>query len=280
VIVPSSVIEDVWVLSSTQAAPGHGVLPVNAFLLREDPPILIDTGLAAERDGFLDVLWSLVRPSELAMVFVTHEDADHAGNLGAVLDAAPQARLVTNYVTLSKLLERTTAPLERVQVVNPGSRLPDTPRPVTVLRPPVYDAPGTVGLYDAASGAAFTADAFGTYLREAVDDVRDVPEDDLLAGLMTFNSVNHPWTTLVDRDRFDAIIGAVADLEPTVLLSSHALPAGQATALLIEGLRRGAPTAVYVAPDQDEFDRLRPQLDGSSRPGEGQSADGPADSAA
>jgi hypothetical protein len=267
VIVPSSVIDDVWVLASTQAAPGHGVLPVNAFLLREDPPILIDTGLPAERDEFLEGLWSLVRPSELAMVFLTHEDADHAGNLGAVLDAAPQARLVTNYVTLSKLLERTTAPLDRVQVVNPGSRLPDTPRPITVLRPPVYDAPGTVGLHDAVSGAAFTADAFGTYLPEAVDDVRDVAEDDLLAGLITFNSVNHPWTTLVDRDRFDAIIDAIADLEPTVLLSSHALPARQATALLIEGLRRGAPSAVYVAPDQDEFDRLRPQLDGSSRPG-------------
>jgi Metallo-beta-lactamase superfamily len=266
VIVPSAVIDDVWVLASTQAAPGHGVLPVNAFLLRDDPPILIDTGLAAERDGFMDVLWSLVRPSALAMVFLTHEDADHAGNLGAVLDAAPQARLVTNYVTLSKLLERTTAPLERVRVVNPGFRLPDTPRPVTVLRPPVFDAPGTLGLHDAVTGAAFTADAFGTYLPEAVDDVRDLPDDDLLAGLVAFNGVNHPWTALVDRDRFGAIIDAVADLEPTVLLSSHAPPSRQATALLIEGLRRGAPTAVYVAPDQDEFERLRPQLDGSSRP--------------
>ncbi|MFN2590213.1 MAG: MBL fold metallo-hydrolase [Actinomycetota bacterium] len=256
-------------LASTQTAPGHGVLPVNAFLLRENPPILIDTGLSADRDEFMEVLWSLVRPSELVMVFLTHEDADHAGNLGPILGAAPQARLVTNYVTLSKLLERTTAPLERVRVVNPGCRVPDTPRPLTVVRPPVYDAPGTVGLHDAVSGAAFTADAFGTYLPDVIDDSRAVPDDDLVAGLVTFNGVNHPWTALVDPERFGATVDAVANLEPTVLLSSHAPPARHATALLIDALRRRASTVDYVAPDQEEFDRLKPLLGGSSISGEG-----------
>lgn len=209
-------------LTSLQSAPGHGVLPVHAFLLREDPAVLIDTGLPADRDECTGVLWSLVPPSELRMVFLTHEDADHAGNLGPVLDAAPEARLVTNYVTLSKLLERTTAPLERVRVVNPGDRVPDTARTLTVMRPPVYDAPGTLGLHDAVSGAAFTADAFGSYLPEGTGDIGAVRDEDLVAGLGTFNSVNHPGTALVDPHRFGAAVDAVADLEPTVLLSSHA----------------------------------------------------------
>ena len=276
-IIPAPVIDDVWVLTSMQAAPGHGSLPVNAFLLREDPAVLIDTGLPADRDEFMEVLWSLVRPSELDVVFLTHEDADHAGNLGPVLGAASQARLVTNYVTLSKLLERTTAPLERVQVVNPGSRVPGTHRPLTVVRPPVFDAPGTVGVHDAVTGAAFTADAFGTYLPEATGDLPAVSDDDLVSGLITFNAVNHPWTALVDPKRFGAAVDTVADLEPTVLLSSHAPPARHATALLIDTLRRVAPAADFDAPDQEEFDRLRPLLRGSSISGEGQPGGSPTD---
>ena len=67
--------------------------------------MLVDTGLPSEREGFLDALWSLVRPEDLRWVFLTHEDRDHAGNLLQVLEAAPRSRLVTNYVTLSKLLE-------------------------------------------------------------------------------------------------------------------------------------------------------------------------------
>jgi glyoxylase-like metal-dependent hydrolase (beta-lactamase superfamily II) len=260
VIVPSCAVGDIWVLASTQSAPGHGVLPVNAFLLRDDPAILIDTGLSSEADRFMDTVWSLVGRTELAAVFLTHEDADHAGNLLGVLDAAPEARLVTNYVTLGKLLERMTVPLDRVDVVNPGDRVPGTSRPLTVLRPPVYDAPGTMGLHDAATGAVVTVDAFGAYLPQPACDASEVAVEDLLSGLVTFNRVNHPWTAMADAGRFGAALDAVADLAPTVLLSSHAPPAGQAVRPLIDALRRLPELEEYIAPDQQAFELLKPLL--------------------
>ena len=233
---------------------------MNAYVIGDRQPVLVDTGLPTERDDFLERLWSVVEPDDLSCVFLTHEDHDHAGNLLAVLEAAPRARLVANYVTISKLLEAWTLPLDRVRVVNPGERVPGTDRELVVLRPPAYDSPGTVGLHDVRTGAVFTVDAFGTYLPELVDRLEDVPEDETVAGLVDFNRVNHPWTVLADSYRFREAVAAVGRLQPTVLLSSHGVPAvGRAPALLeaMAGLPAMDP---YVPPDQRRFEQLKPEM--------------------
>ncbi|MDP8988407.1 MAG: MBL fold metallo-hydrolase [Actinomycetota bacterium] len=261
-ISPRRAVGDLWALASSQPAPGHGILPVNAYLFRGDSPVLVDTGLSAERDDFLEKLWSLVPPARLAAVFLTHEDADHAGNLFAVLEAAPQARLVTNYVTVAKLQEAASVPLDRVQVVNPGQRVPGAEGRLTAVRPPVYDAPGTLGLHDRTTGAVLTVDAFGTYLPEPVKDLRDLDEADVLRGLADFNRMNHPWTALADQLRFDAAVAAVADLRPTLLLSSHGVVAGDRTDLLLEGLRALPGMDPYVPPDQPAFEHLKTEMGG------------------
>ena len=255
-------IGDVRVLPSSQAAPGHGVLPVNAYLIGDDEPVLVDTGLATEGDDFLAVLWSLVEPEDLPWIFLTHEDADHAGNLLPVLEAATRARLVTNFVTVGKLLEASSLPLDRVVVVNPGDRVPGIDRELVALRPPVYDSPGTIGLYDGGTGAVFTVDAFGTYLPEAAEELEDVARDDMLAGLVDFNRVNHPWAALADQAKFDRALDAIDRLEPSVLLSSHGLPARGRTRDLLAAMAALPAMEPFVPPDQARFEELRPGMGG------------------
>jgi flavorubredoxin len=233
---------------------------VNAYVIGDRDPVLVDTGLPTEGDDFLARLWSVVEPQDLSSVFLTHEDHDHAGNLLAVLEAAPRARLVTNYVTVSKLLEAGSLPLDRIVVVNPGERVPWTDRELVVLRPPAYDSPGTVGLHDVATGAVFTVDAFGTYLPELVDRLEDVPEDDALTGLVDFNRMNHPWTALADADRFGQAVAALGRLEPTMLLSSHGVPAVDRAPALLDAMARLPSMEPYVPPDQDRFEQLRPEM--------------------
>lgn len=248
------------VLPSSQAAPGHGVLPVNAYVIGDRDPLLVDTGQPTERDDFLERLWSVVEPEDLSAVFLTHEDHDHAGNLLPILEAAPRARLVTNYVTVGKLLEAWTIPLDRVAVVNPGETVPGLDRELVVLRPPAYDSPGTVGLHDARTGAVFTVDAFGTYLRELVAGLDDVPEDEALAGLVEFNRANHPWTAVADRDRFREAVAALGRLEPSVLLSSHGVPAVERAPALLEAMARLPTMEPYVPPAQHRFEQLRSEM--------------------
>lgn len=255
-------IGDVRVLPSSQVAPGHGVLPVNAYLVGDESPVLIDTGLPTERDDFLAALWPLVAPRDLEAVFLTHEDADHAGNLLPILEAAPRARLVTNYVTVGKLLEASSIPLDRVVVVNPGQRVPGIARDLLVMRPPVYDAPGTIGLYDGATGAVFTVDAFGTYLPEPAGALEDVPQDDALRGLVDFNRYNHPWTALADPAKFNKSLEDIDHLQPNILLSSHGVPARERIGALLDAMADLPAMEPYVPPDQARFEELRPELEG------------------
>jgi flavorubredoxin len=203
---------------------------------------------------------SLVDLKDLRGVFLTHEEPDHAGNLLTVLEAAPNARLITNYVTVTRLLESTSIPLDRVVVVNPGQRLPGTEGDLVVIRPPVYDAPGTIGLYDADTGALFTADAFGTYLPELVEDLWDVGESEALAGLVDFNRVNHPWVAVADPARFRQALDGLRRLEPSLLLSSHGVLARGRIDELFEAMARLPTMEPLDPPDQARFEELKPEM--------------------
>ncbi|HEX2064604.1 MAG TPA: MBL fold metallo-hydrolase [Acidimicrobiales bacterium] len=253
-------VGDVYVLPSSQASAGHGVLPVNAYLVVGRGPLLVDTGLPDEGEELLESVGSLVDLEDLAGVFLTHEDADHAGNLLRLLEAAPNARLVTNYVTVTKLLESTSVPLDRVVVVNPGQRVPGVDGNLVVIRPPVYDAPGTVGLYDGDTGAMLTVDAFGTYLPEVVDEVWDVGEPEALSGLFDFNRVNHPWVALADPARFLEELEDLRRLQPALLLSSHGVPARNRIDALFDAMARLPAMEPLVPPDQARFEELRPDM--------------------
>jgi flavorubredoxin len=253
---------NVHVLASSQEAPGFGVLPVNAFLIRDDSPVLVDTGLPTEGDDFLATLWSLVEPDELDWIFLTHDDRDHAGNLLPVLEAAPQARLVMNFVALSKLSEEWSLPLDRVTVVNPGQRFDTGARQLAVLRPPIYDSPGTVGLYDAETGVAFTADAFGTYLSELVQDLSDVSDADLRSGFAEFNRLNHPWVSLVEPPNLEQALSELLRFDPSLLLSSHGVLAHGRTGTLTEALIEICTMEPFVAPDQAAFEALKADMGG------------------
>lgn len=98
-----SVSDDITVLAHAEEIPGLGQLPVNAFVLHAEEPVLVDTGMPAVRAEFLDLLWSAVDPADLQWVWLTHPDRDHTGAVMQVLNAAPQARLVTTFLGMGIL---------------------------------------------------------------------------------------------------------------------------------------------------------------------------------
>lgn len=257
---PYRALGDVHVLPSSQSAPGYGILPVNAYLVGANEPMLVDTGLASDRESFLESVWGLVEPDELRWVFLTHEDRDHAGNLLPVLEVAPRAQLVTNYVTVGKLLEAWSLPLDRVRVVNPGEWFSAAGRKLLVIRPPAYDASGTVGLWDPTTKALFTVDAFGTYLPELVRDLSDLPDDDVQDGLITFNRANHPWTAVADGVKFRRALAELREAGPEVILSSHSVLAPGRAEGLFEAMAALPDLEPFVAPDQSRFEELRDEM--------------------
>jgi glyoxylase-like metal-dependent hydrolase (beta-lactamase superfamily II) len=65
------------VLPTNLALPGVGVLPVNAYVVLAEEPVLIDSGIGFNREEFIEALSSIVDPTARRWVWLTHDDADH-----------------------------------------------------------------------------------------------------------------------------------------------------------------------------------------------------------
>ena len=181
-----SVSDELTVLAHAEEIPGLGHLPVNAFVLLAEQPVLVDTGMPAVADEFLDLLWSAVDPADLRWVWLTHPDRDHTGAVLQILDAAPHAKLVTTFLGMGILsIEHPISP-ERVYLLNPGQSLDVGDRTLTAFRPPLFDSPVTTGFVDDSTGTCVSSDCFGAPMSSAqlalADDAADVPTEDLLAG--------------------------------------------------------------------------------------------------
>ena len=116
-------------------------------------PIVVDTGTAVNREQWFEDVFSIVDPEDIRYVFLSHDDHDHTGNLLPLLDAAPQATLVTTWFSVERLAGDMSIPLDRMRWVNDGEHLRRRrPHPRRSSDRPLYDSPVTRGLYDPATG--------------------------------------------------------------------------------------------------------------------------------
>ncbi len=170
---------DVVALTDAAPIPGLGFLPVNAYLLHAEQPMLIDTGLPTSQPAFLETLWSHIEPADLRWIYLTHPDRDHTGSLMKILEAAPSARLITTFLGLGILtLEHQIDPPSSLPA-QPGTVLRPRRPQLSAFRPPVYDSPATTGFYDELTGTCFTSDCFGAPMASAeltaVADIKRCP---------------------------------------------------------------------------------------------------------
>jgi flavorubredoxin len=240
---------DTDLLASYVPLPGLGVLPVNAFLIRAREPVLVDTGLAGLRDDFMRALRRLIDPADLRWIWITHADADHVGNLRSVLAEAPLARVVTNYLGLGKLSLQ-QLPLERTYLLNPGQALHVGDRKLLAHRPPVYDAPETLSLFDTRTRQLFSSDCFGAVMQEPVETASAIPTADLRAGLTLWSSIDAPWLAHMNRSQLVEAFRTLQDLSPRMVLGSHLPPATSMNDTLIDCVIAAREAPTFVGPDQ------------------------------
>ena len=254
---PYQAAPDVHVLPTNVPLPGVGVLPVNAYVLLAQEPVLIDSGLGADGAQFVDALASIIDPSALRWVWLTHDDGDHTGNLQRVLELAPDARLVTHAFSALRMSSWWPVPLDRVHAIRPGDRLSVGDRTLRAVAPPLFDNPMSTGLIDEATGNLFSVDSFGALLPEPVQDAGEVPEDALAGGMQMWAASDSPWVHIVDRERFARVLDGVRDLQPSRIFSSH-LPAASGVSLerFLEVLTSVPDAEPDVAPSSEEFTML------------------------
>ena len=221
-VAPYRIADDTFVTGTLYQAPGAPVgVHLNSMIIRGAEPVLVDTGAAATSAQWLEDTWSIVDPADVKWVFLTHEEPDHAGNVRAVLDACPNATLVTSWFALERLAALHPVPLHRVRWLNDGESFHVGDRTLHAITPPVYDAPTTRGLFDDRTGVYWAADAFGAPVPEAMTDADDLPAAAWEEGFLGFARMVAPWHRLLSPDRFDQEVGRVARLRPSVVASGH-----------------------------------------------------------
>ena len=240
--------------------PGLGVLPVNAYLIHAREPVLVDTGIAALRGDFMAALARQIDPADIRWIWLTHADHDHVGALREVLEAAPQARIVTNFLGVGKL-GLLQLPQERAWLLNPGQSLDVGDRKLLALRPPVFDAPETTALFDTRTRHLFSSDCFGAVLARPVEAAAEVASADLKDGLSLWAGIDAPWLSQLSRDSLLAACRPLRDLRPVRVLGSHLPPADGLDEALFAGLEAARTGTPFLGPDQAAFEQAMQAAD-------------------
>lgn len=220
VLAPRPVAADTLSLTAWMPLPELGLLAGNAFVLRAAQPMLVDTGVAGLRDPFMAALRQAIDPAELRWIWLSHTDADHIGNLTAVLEAAPQARVVTNFLGMAKM-GLLGLPLDRVHLLQPDERLDLGDRQLTPLRPPYYDAPESTGFFEPSRRLLFCVDSFGALLPQPAESAAAIETETLRAGMSGWSTIDAPWLDMADRAAFAQALDNVQRLDPAAMISGH-----------------------------------------------------------
>jgi flavorubredoxin len=248
---------DIEVLTSNIAIPGFGLVPVNAFVIKGQEPILVDTGPVIERDEFMTALRSVIDPADLRWIWLTHTDFDHIGCLHQLLDEQPQIRLITTFLGVGIMSLTAPLPMDRLYLLNPGQKLTVGDRTLAAFKPPAFDNPSTTGFLDESSGVLFSSDCFGALLQEVPENAADLTDEQLREGQVFWATVDSPWLHKVDEAALAKDLDAIRAMKPAMVLSSH-LPAasGDMTDRLLASLAAAPRAQPFVGPDQAALEQM------------------------
>ncbi|WP_426574733.1 MBL fold metallo-hydrolase [Aquihabitans sp. McL0605] len=221
---PEQVAPDTWVVRQLA---GEGLGPVatyvNSSVITGAEPVIVDCGPAITRDEWLETTFSIVDPADVRWIYLSHDDVDHTGNLMQVLDACPDATLVTT----AFMMERMSAdyglslPLHRMRWVNDGERIDAGDRELVAVTPPSYDSPTTRGLFDTKSGVYWASDSMGSPVPHEVSNISDLDPGFWREGFLGQQLLLSPWLTWADSTRYDRAVDRVLDLGANVVTSAH-----------------------------------------------------------
>jgi len=251
---------------------------VAAYLVPEEEGVsLIETGPSTCRQALLAGLSRAgVAPEEVRRVFVTHIHLDHAGGMGAVVDAFPKATFYAHEVGVPHLVDPSRliasarrawgaaadplwgtilpVPAPRVVALRGGERFPVRGGELSVLATPGH-ARHHLAFFDSAIRGIFTGDGAGVRLEHSNHLRPAVPPPDL------------------DLEQLFSSLDVMRRTDPRMVLFSHFGPSPDGAAdlaryrTLVEQWRDVALAAARERPDPAFVaDRLR-RFDEATRTG-------------
>lgn len=215
--------EDTWQLGCYLPIEATSFLAVNSYFIAAQQPIVIDTGIALLGQAYLEQLQALCPLSEIKWIFLSHMDPDHIGNLVSLLQAAPQARVISNFLGAGKL-SLMGIDASKIEMKEAGEHVHLGDRQLQVLQMPSYDAPETLGVFDNKTQILFSSDCMGALVSEPVTSADELPQSQLLEGIRAWSAIDCPWLANIDADKLFERHADFFALKAKKILSSHLAP--------------------------------------------------------
>jgi flavorubredoxin len=254
---PHALGPDTWLIPRLAPAGPKGFVYLNSLLIRGEEPIIVDTGAAVHRAEWQEDVFSLVDPGDVRWIFLSHEDADHVGNLAVLLEMCPNATIAADFLSFMKIGVLYGLPPQRTRWLNPGEHLDAGDRTLTVFRPPLLDSASSRGVIDTSTGIMWAADSFAGPTPAAVFDAGDLPPGMWAETFMEMNSLENPWHQWADPKVFGAHIDSVSALRPRIVASCHGpVLRGGYIADAFELTRSLAGAPPHPTPGQETLDQI------------------------
>jgi flavorubredoxin len=251
-------------LTTNVTIPGFGTIPINAFVVHGSEPVLVDTGPVLLASDFMTTLRTVIDPTDLRWIWLTHTDYDHVGALPTLLAENPNLRVITSFVGVGIMGLANPLPMDRVYLINPGQTLELSDRRLTAIKPPVYDNPVTTGFHDDATATFFSSDCFGALLEAVPQSATDLSAEQLRQGQVFWATVDSPWVQKVDTALFAKELNNIREMDARLILSSHLPPApGSMTEQLLGSLAAAPDAQPFVGPDQVALDQMLADMAGA-----------------
>jgi len=219
---PLEIAPDTFVIRAVHSAPNMST-NLNSMLILAKEPVVVDTGMVINREQWFEDLFSLVHPDEVRWIYVTHDDCDHTGNLVEALERCPRAMVVTNRAASWRTSAAFGIPEERIRTVANGETFSLGDRSFLAFRPPVFDSPYTLGLFDPRTRVYYASDAFCTPMPPSpVDRVDEISALMWAEGMAKYHQFSLcPWISIVDQDKFGVEVNKLAALGIKVIVGAH-----------------------------------------------------------
>lgn len=171
----------------------------NAYLIKDEKNVLIDTVWTPFEDEFLNKLKKLIDPAELDYIVVNHAEVDHAGSLKKIAGLAPQAQIIASERGAETIPGHYHEDWD-IQTVTTGDSLDIGKRQLTFIEAPMLHWPDSMFTYLDGSNILFPNDAFGQHYATGYR-FNDKVDQDVLheEALKYFVNILNPFSPMITR---------------------------------------------------------------------------------
>lgn len=139
----------------------------NAYLLTGEKNVLIETVHARYFDEYLENIQSIVDISTIDYIVMNHNEPDHSGSIGRLMELAPNAKILTTPAGRIYLPLITNMPMPQITAVKDGEILDiGDGRTLKFIHAPFLHWPDSMFTWLEADKTVFTCDFLGTHFCE------------------------------------------------------------------------------------------------------------------